>query len=84
MIQCQVPHRNQKRCAEAEAEAEAESLQNTWAAAQRGHLGRAQTVQGMLHAHLLVAPQPHRAGDGAAQLSAISWVAQQRLRSRAS
>ena len=60
------------------------ALQGTWAAPQRGHLGLAQAVQGVLHAHLLVAPQPHDAGDGAAQLPAVPWVAQQCLRSRAS
>ena len=61
-----------------------QTLQGTWAAPQRRHLGLAQAVQGVLHAHLLVAPQAHNAGDGAPQLPAVPRVAQQGLRSRAS
>ena len=42
-----------------------QALQGTWAAPQRRHLGLPQAVQGVLHAHLLIAPQAHDAGDGA-------------------
>ena len=39
-------------------------------------------VQGVLHAHVLVAPQPDQARHSPAQASARPWVTQQALRSR--
>ncbi len=45
------------------------------------HLGCPNTVQGMLHSHLLVAPQPDQARHSPAQASARPWVTQQTLQS---
>lgn len=46
------------------------------------HLIRPDAVQGVLHAHLLITPQPDHAGNSASQAPAIPRVAQKALRMR--